>query len=242
MPSDDQDLYDLADEPAPPRPPLRALAPQAGAGAVLPVIRPLAEETAQETAGNPPTLAYARPGTLNTPSAIADARSRGGAADPMVLARDRRRTLTVPVILIFAGLAVVFACGWGISGSLVVGAKWTALSVLWDVVIIFAGIFVGSRLVDLEAESIGTLSLQVTAIVLADAAVFWPILWLDRGAFCGALTAWILSTIVFCWLLSYLFDLEMNEVIVLAVVILVVRMIANVGWLSIFGSFGYMAY
>lgn len=242
MPSDDQDLYDLVDEPAPPRPALRPLAAQAGAGAVLSAIPASAQETAPGAAGTPPTLAYARPGTLNTPSAIADARARGGAADPLLLAHDRRHTFTVPVILILTCSAVVFACGWGISGSLIDGARWAALSVLWDVVIIFAGIFVGSRLVDIEAESIATLALQVTAIVLADAAVFWPILWLDRGAFCGALTAWILSTIAFCWLLSYLFDLEMSEVIVLAVVILVVRMIANLGWLSIFGSFGYLPY
>ena len=229
--TNDPDTYDLSDEPPPPRPPLR---PASGA----PVVAP---EPSAATAAAPPILSYARPGTANTRGRdMAPADARGAAADPRLIRRERRRTFTVPIVLILLGTLVVFACGWGITGSFAVGAAWAGIGVAWDIVIILLGVLVGSRLVDLEGDTPGTLLLQIAAVVMATAAVFWPLMWLDNGAFCGALVAWIASTLVYCWLLSYFFDLEIQEVIILAIVIMVVRCVANLGWMSFFGSFGYL--
>ncbi len=238
----EEDTYDLADD-APVTPPPRRTVMTTRGVAIMPGAAPAAspDVPAPAVAGNAPVLGYARPGTVNAgPLAAMSPDARGGAADPLLMKRERRRRFTVPLVLIAVGGLVLYGCGWGISGSLSSGATWASVSVAWDIVIIVAGMLVGSRLVDLELESPLAVLLQVTAIVLADAAVFWPILWLDNGAFCGALIAWIACTLVYCFLLAYFFELEINEVIVLAVVILVVRCLANLAWMSWFGSWGYL--
>src|SRR5688500_7521151 len=176
--------YDLSDEPPPQRPPLRPPGPT----------QAVTREPAYPTPGTTPTLGYARPGTANTRGQdMAPVDARGAAADPRLRRQERRRTFTVPIVLIVLGTLIVLACGWAITGSFAVGSAWAGIGVTWDIVIILLGVLVGSRLVDLEGDTPGTLLLQIAAVVMATAAVFWPLMWLDNGAFCGALVAWIAS-------------------------------------------------
>ena len=244
--AEEREDYDLADDAPAPRPPMRNVLTTRG----LETLHPPADAAAlpaRSTPGVPAaaarasTLSYARPGTMNSgPFAPPPPDSRGGAADPLLARRERRRRLIVPSALIITGTLVVYGCAWGITGSLPRGAVWASVSIGWDLVVTVIALLLGARLVDLEVESIPVMLLQVTAIILASAAVFWPIMWVDHGAFCGALVAWIFSTLVYCALLGYFFELDLSEVIPLALVIVAVHLVANLPWIAWFGWWGYL--
>lgn len=61
----------------------------------------------------------------------------------------------------------------------------------------------------------------------------------DGGGVFGYLLAYIVSLLALCALLAYLFELESNEVIVVALLNVVVEVLADGIWLATLGTWGF---
>src|SRR5439155_23403467 len=89
---------------------------------------------------------------------------------------------------------------------------WVAVSVFFDLVFLAIGCLVGVKLIDISLGAPGPAALKIAAIALAPGAVGDAIDKLMPGYFMG----WIAQIIIFLALFRYLFDLDLNEVLLLA--------------------------
>lgn len=248
--SDDGGEYDLVDEKAPtatkPRKSMRGLRSEPGAPAEAPHLhaglRRSRGTPTSPTKPTAPTLAYAG---LATPGAkrasqMPPANARGGAADPFLARNTVLRDLTVPASVAGIGGALLVGCAWGATGSASIAAAWVATNFVFDSVVLLITLLIAVWLLDNALESVPSVALKVSAIVLGPSGISLALLWLDSGGGGGFILGGLISLGLFCFLLSYLFELDFTEVATVFVLNLIVNLAANGIWLATIGTWGYL--
>lgn len=200
------------------------------------------QATPKSTVDAVPTLSYAG---ANTPAASAtphlpSPNARGAAADPLwprqVLWRDR----LVPAGVAAVGALIYGLIGYAIAPTAVAGSIWVAVNFAFDASVLVIALLIATKLIDTSFGDIPSLTLKVAATVLGPAALHWGILWIDGGGVFGYLLAFIVSILALCALLAYLFELEANEVIVVALLNVAVEILADGIWLATLGTWGFL--
>jgi hypothetical protein len=96
---------------------------------------------------------------------------------------------------------------------------WVAVSVFFDLILLSIGCLIGVKLIDISLGAPGPAALKLAAIALAPGAIGDAIDKLMPGYFMG----WLVQIVVFLALFRYLFDLDLNEVLLLTGILVVLR-------------------
>ena len=127
---------------------------------------------------------------------------------------------TIPQILLGVGVLIFVVHGFRTAGTEGATATLTALSIMLalGVVLGIIACFITAKIMDIDFGPLNTAVFKLAAIFLFPEAVSMLIPW--------PAAAWIVSVILYYWLLMWLFEIEFGEALVCAIVIWVVRLVA----------------